>query len=124
MTGGYVRSPTFGAHHAGYPNVIHKRFKRRPTAKWRENARNGRGACPDALSPLRPLSHPAERGSGIKSNRLSEIQELQDAHTVLASLDGAHERLTARDPVGHHLLAQTGPLATFLQQATQDFMPR
>jgi hypothetical protein len=74
-------------------------------------------------SPLRHL-HAPQRGGCIKSNRLSEIQELQDAHTVLASLDGTDERLAAADPVGHLLLAQTGPLTALLEQTPQDFMPR
>jgi hypothetical protein len=56
-------------------------------------------------SPLRRV-HPLERDSGIKSNRLSKIQELQDAHAVLAALDSTDKRLTAPDPVGHLLLTQ------------------
>jgi hypothetical protein len=79
---------------------------------------------PPTVSPLRCLSHRPERRGGIKSNRLSELQELQDAYAVLASLDSTYERLTAPRPVGHLLLAQIGPLATFLQQTPQDFMPR
>jgi hypothetical protein len=69
---------------------------------------------PPTLS-LRRLN-PPEHGGCIKSNRLSEIQELQNAHTVLASLDGTNKRLAAPDLVAHVLLAQIGPLAAFLQR--------
>jgi hypothetical protein len=47
--------------------------------------------------------------------KLVQASELQDAYAVLASLDSAHERLTAPDSVGHRLPAQIGPLAAFLQ---------
>jgi hypothetical protein len=50
------------------------------------------------------------RGGCIKSNCLSEIQELQDAHTVLASLDGTDKRLAAADPVGHLLAGSDWPV--------------
>jgi hypothetical protein len=74
-------------------------------------------------SPLRRLD-PPKRGGSIKSNRLSKIQELQNAHAVLATLDSTDKRLTAPDPIGHLLLAQVGPLAAFLKQMPQDLMPR
>jgi hypothetical protein len=76
-----------------------------------------------ALSPLRRLN-PPERGGCIKSNRLSKIQELEDAHTVLPALDGTDQRLPAPHPVGYLLMAQLGPLAAFLQQMPQDLMTR
>jgi hypothetical protein len=66
------------------------------------------------------------RSAAAASNpdSLGEIQELEDACAVLASLDSTYERLTAPDQVGHLLLAQIGALASFLQQTPQDFMPR
>jgi hypothetical protein len=78
-----------------------------PKAKAKIQANHAEGNMPAmaTLSPLRRLSHPPERRSGIKSNRLSKIQELQDAYAVLASLDSTYERLTAPDPVAHRLLA-------------------
>jgi hypothetical protein len=56
--------------------------KTTPTPAWKPLTRAAQALTPRSLGDHR------QRRSGIKSDCLS--QELQDAHTVLAALDGAH----------------------------------
>jgi hypothetical protein len=57
---------------------------------------------------------PPDRGAGIESDRLREFQELKDAHPMLPSLDGRHERLAAPDLFRQFRLAHFGFLARSL----------